>query len=514
VIRAGALAAALAAAVPPPLAGAAPSLAPAAAPAAGPAGQGTATEYRTGAPIVATLRRDVTISPLRLVLASTPPLALPGDRVTIVLSVTNAGTAPIAGVIVSLGYASGSAYAGPLSGPVPPGPVTIPPTGTVSFTWTASVTAAGSVAVRAAVSGTVTGQGFVSASALRELTPPAVPRLSIRLDPNPATVVAGRWFDVVVTVSNTGGVRATDVLTAVSVESNAALVVRKAGPTPEKPARLEPGESARVTFTYSANGSGLVTFAATVTGRVDVSPPGAISRTANRLAAAARWTAAAARTAAARAAATWTRWMNPPIPPPPPERPFTSFETEQEAAWNTGGYARLALSSTRVTDGARSLEVEFLLASDLTRSPTGPFRPSLRVDAPARGATRALAPRDWSPFVSLRADVYSAAAAPLPLTFRLTDHRGYRHEQTRVLAPLSATTLEFPLAAARNDRVDLSRLATLELAADTSGHAVRPIVYLDHLRFALPPPPPAASTALTDSTASRTATGGLPRPAP
>ncbi|MEK7767120.1 MAG: hypothetical protein AAB368_12860, partial [bacterium] len=145
--------------------------------------------------------------------------------------------------------------------------------------------------------------------------------------------------------------------------------------------------------------------------------------------------------------------------------------------------------------------------------------PARRRPAPARGLEPALAPRDWTRFSALRADCWSDAEQPLELRLSLADQRGYVWEAVRQLPPRSATTVEFDTAGALAARLDLTRLSSLELSADTSKFAARPVVYLDNLRFARRPAPVrgtrAGATASLSSTAlagaSRTATGAAKR---
>lgn len=480
--------------------------------AAAPAGVATATEYAHGSPIRTTLETAVTISPLRLRLSGLPAYPVRGDRVTITLSVSNGGTAPVAGLRAVLELTAGTAFVSAPVGPMPAGPLPLAAGGIASFAWTLSVSAEGEVVGRARVTATVTGQGPVSGDVTAVLAPPGVARLQARLSPNPVSIRTGQWFDLEVTVSNTGGVRAAAVLPVVSAVGGAALIVPAPGADAPEPATLEPGDTAVFRFSYSANGSGQVLFGVTITGETDLSPPGLASRSAVALGEGTRTALTHAKTAAARAAAAVKSWLNPPRPPAPEEAPFTSFETAAELGWATDGYVALSPSSTRVTDGRQSLEATFLLPADLTSTPTGAFRPGMRLTSPARGTQAVLTPRDWSGFRALRLDAYGQAERPLAVTLTLTDRRGWQYAAVRQLAAASATTLTFDLAPAREARVDLAGLTGLELAVDTSGLKTRPVIWFDRLRFALPPVVVTSTVAL-DPALSRTA-GGRPVPAP
>jgi len=497
------------------------------------AGSGTATEYRHGAAIRANVAGSVLISPLRIVLRSSPGMPMPGDKATISLTVSNAGAAPLSGVRPVLTFASGSAYCGPLAGPVPPAGAGINPNGGITFAWTVTIGGTGEIILHAVVTATVTGQGAVSADADRTLTSPTIPKFSASIAPNPLTIAAGQWFAVEVTISNTGGVAAMQIMPAIAPAANANLVVFKSGPVPAKPVALQPGEAARFAFTYSANGSGTVSFTATVSGQADLTPPGLGSRAAvkaaEKRAAMAQWFQETRATATA-----WVdRTFYPPQPPPPTERSFVTFDRPEDLNWATDGYAKLALSATRlvegkdgrvtlsasatlVTEGLNSCAVTFSVPGDLTLSPTGQFKPAVRLVWPPRAVEHALDPRDWTPFRSFRADIANRSAAPLALTITLVDSRGYRYEEIRPLAANSATRIEVGFAAVREARVDLARLSMLEFAVDTTGLKSRPTLLMDRFRFELPPPPPperrpppprikVSTTTLTET--GRTSTG-------
>ncbi|MEK7477250.1 MAG: hypothetical protein AAB152_16620 [Candidatus Coatesbacteria bacterium] len=474
------------------------------------AGTGTATEYKHGAGIRANVAGTVLISPLRVVLRTTPALPMPGDKAVISFTVSNAGAVALTGVRPVLTFLSGSAYAGPMAGPVPAAGASIPPNGGLTFVWTVTIGGTGEIAVRAYVSATVTGQGAVWAAAERPLAPPGLPRFSASLSPNPLEVTAGQWFDVVVTVSNTGGVRAMQVLPSIPTSSSN-LVAFKSGPVPAKPAGLAPGEAARFAFTFSANGSGTVSFSATVAGQADLTPPGLASRAAVTAAEKKERLVAWAQETRASATTWMDRTFNPPKPPPPTERAFMACERADDLAWETDGFATLALSSTHMTEGEHACAVTFSVPGDLTLTGTGAFKPAIRLVWPARALGHPLTPRDWTPFRSFRVDAWNASAGPLALSFSLVDSRGYRYDSLRTLAPASATRLEYSFQDMRESRIDLSRLSVLEFAVDTTALAVRPALILDNLRFELPPPPPPkrrapSSTVMASSGAGASAT--------
>jgi hypothetical protein len=240
--------------------------------------------------------------------------------------------------------------------------------------------------------------------------------------------------------------------------------------------------------------------------------------------------------------ASTTTWMdrtfNPPKPPPPTERSFLAFDGPGDLNWETGGYATLALSTTRLvegpdrrvalsqsatlaTDGSSSCAVTFGVPGDLTLTSTGAFKPAIRLVWPPRATEHPLTPRDWTPFRSFRLNALNASAGPLALSFVLVDSRGYRYEALRTLAAASATRLEYSFPDMRDSRIDLSRLSMLEFSVETTALAVRPVLHLDGLRFELPPPPPPkrrpapavapSSTPFAGSSRTVTGTAASPR---
>jgi len=465
-------------------------------------GVGTATEYRAGAPIRAVFTKSVAISPLKLRFTTAPTLPQPGQRVTVTLTVTNAGAAPVVGLRPVLSVVSGSALCSSLTGPVPPGPVQAAPGAALSFAWTLTLGGRGAVMLRADVSGTITGQGAVGGSGTVTVSAPGIARLTAWLSPSPLTVSKGQWFALEVTVSNTGDLAATGVQPAVQATGSPALVTFQRGPEPKKPQPVPPGGTQVFRFTYSANGSGTVSFTVTVAGGSDISGPSAVTvATARTITTAGVMIREAVASTTTWAAATKLR-LFPPAPPPPVEPPFMSFETPRDLAWETDGYVRIAMASTRYTDGSHAAELTFSLPGDFTLSPTGEFRPTLRRTWPARGAAEPLAPRDWSPYTAFKSDWYNAAAQPVTLHLIVVDGRGYRHEELRSLPAASSTIVTLDLAGVRQDRLDLTRLSALEFGVETQALAARPVLYLDRLRFAVPPPPPAVAPPALSRTAS------------
>ncbi len=198
-----------------------------------------------------------------------------------------------------------------------------------------------------------------------------------------------------------------------------------------------------------------------------------------------------------------------PRPPVPPERVLTGFEAARELQWETAGFTELEQSDEHVTEGDRSCRATFLLPSDLSSRPATPWLASMRLESPARGPVPALAPTDWSGFRAFRCDIFNAATEEVRFSVALTDARGYRFEAGTSIPSGSATTFSMPIREVASARLDLARMTSLTLAVDTTSLAVRPVLFLDNLRFELPPPRVSA-TVLVDLSSTRT---GLTRTA-
>jgi hypothetical protein len=304
---------------------------------------------------------------------------------------------------------------------------------------------------------------------------------------------------VVLTVSNTAEVTATDVIPAISVSSGGPLVTFQKGPVPAKPVTLKPGRSERFTFTYSCNGSGVVTFSGTVAGKADLSGPGIMSRSAVTLRAQTKvWMEKTAETSVVLKAKA-KKILFPPRPPAPTEKLFIGFEKPGEELWVDDGYAKTSLVQEHATEGKHAMRAEFAVPADLTFSVTGDWKPSISLTTPARGTRLPLDPRDWSKYTAFRADCYNDCAQPVSLTLVLTDRRGWQFVVPFQLPAASATTIEVPISAPQAARLEVDRLSELKLAVNTTDLAKRPVLFIDNLRFGLPLPVIAPTTTAAGS---------------
>lgn len=435
--------------------------------------------------VVQVVTRDVTISPLQASLSAQPKFPAAGEQVLITLSISNTGAAPVTDLRAGLKIVAGTTFLTSLVGPQPGGPVTINAGGTQLFLWSTSVTGLGTIDLSASVTGSLAGQkGLVGATASLALAVTKLVQLSALLSPNPVHVSGGRWFTMVMTVSNTGRVTVSGVTPDLSIAAGSPLVTPQSGPEPSEPVLLRPGESERFAFTYSANGSGIVTFTGTVTGVAALKQPGWFTRAR----ASAQTLFEKTSTTGSRLVAKAKAMLSSPVSALEPVVLLTSFESPGSTRWITDGYVEVSQSDKHVTPGGRySLRASFLVASDFTVTSTGAWHPALRLRSPARGSATELSPHDWSGFSAFKIDCFSEVAQPINLTITFTDRRGYQFAKMHQVPAASATTIEISLAGLQKAQLDLTHLAELKLDVDATDLTVRPVLYLDHLRLLRPP---------------------------
>jgi len=202
---------------------------------------------------------------LEVAASNYPPSACVGGSLEVVLTVTNNGTGQADGISATLSVDTGESALTLASGPG--APVDLAPGGSLNFTWVFNAVGG------AAVSFTVTALGTDSPSQqplefpVTGLSAMAFQNaaLSATISVYPATVQLGDTFEVVLSVTNTGGADASGVEATMWVDSGASLIEIVSGPDPT-PVTLTPGSSAYFTWTWKAMGNGIATFTATATG--------------------------------------------------------------------------------------------------------------------------------------------------------------------------------------------------------------------------------------------------------
>jgi len=201
------------------------------------------------------------------ILWGTPDPAPIGVEAEMVLSVTNSGDADVQGLSPSLAAVSGGSLVALTSGPSPAGPLVLTPGESVFFTWTYSVTGAGTVSFDGSAAGSdAESMAVVSAGDTDDLTcaGQAVLRSSLHVYPLP--LAGSGLVTVSFTVSNDGGADATGVLPALAVAPGASLVSYYAGPIPSGAVDVGAGDSVSFTWDFLCVSQGYAMFSATATG--------------------------------------------------------------------------------------------------------------------------------------------------------------------------------------------------------------------------------------------------------
>ncbi len=204
---------------------------------------------------------------LESVLTVSPSSASVGQWVTVALTVTNTGTADATAMAPSFQINTGVTLMVQRSGPSPPGPLMLGQGLSQVFSWTFSVSGAGTVSFTGTVSGTDSWSGDpVSSSASVVLSTAQASMLDAALAVSPTPAIVGQWVQVTLTVTNTGGVNANTVSPALQINSGGALVGAQGVVSPSGPLTLTPGGTQTFTWTYSVSGAGTVSFTGTASG--------------------------------------------------------------------------------------------------------------------------------------------------------------------------------------------------------------------------------------------------------
>jgi len=199
--------------------------------------------------------------------ASAPASVSQGQTFAVVLTVTNTGAIPAASVLPSAAIGPGGASAAFTGGPVPAGPVAVPPGGSASFTWSCSATGAGAVVFTVTAVGTTCGGMPVSSSAHAPATVQARAMLvSTGVSVVPSSAKVGQQILVVFGLSNTGGAGATVVPGPAAACSPPGGAQWVSGPVPAGPVPVAGGSGAAFTWTYRLAAAGWLGFSVTVSG--------------------------------------------------------------------------------------------------------------------------------------------------------------------------------------------------------------------------------------------------------
>jgi len=299
---------------------------------------------------------------------------------------------------------------------------------------------------------------------------------------------------------------------AVFLACSPALAVSTSDSAPEGPPKKIPPAPAW----FKAPSSTLVEFSWTQTAAEDSAQyqHGPVGKALNTATDVAQRGVLAGYDASLKARKWYKKNFQKPKPPAPTEKGLMGFELKRDILWESGGYVETSRVDDRATQGNYSMRAAFLLPSDLGYPSSTGWIPSMSLTYPARGNGAELGIRDWSGFKSFRLDVSSSATRAVAFHIGLADIRGYTWETILPVAADSATTLEITLSAPREERLDLSRIAAVSLGVETAGFTVRPVVYIDNLRFELVPPKIIASTITIESAIAAPATTRTPTGSP
>ncbi len=199
------------------------------------------------------------VADVAVVLAADPSPVVTGSVLTVTLTVTNTGGFDETGVTAELEVNAGAPALQPLSGPVPAGPLTVVTGTTESFVWTFSVTGSAWLSFTATATTAVPAVASVSATA----AVPATVAAAVSVSRNPAPV--GAWWYAMLTVTNTGGVDAVDVVPTLSITGGGAHVNFVSGPFPPSFAALNPGPGPTFTWQMLVEEEGTLEFTLSVT---------------------------------------------------------------------------------------------------------------------------------------------------------------------------------------------------------------------------------------------------------
>ena len=206
----------------------------------------------------ASLVHDMVVSP--------EPVSV-GQRITVVMYVTNNGGSAAEGVVPEAVIKLGTGNYTYVSGPVPASQ-TIASGASGRFTWTYDAVGAGSLAVNSAARGyseysKVTVVSVPEDSNYIMIQSPALLTGAVYM---PATINIGQWFTVRMVVTNTGSAGANAVTPPLSLTlAGAGGAVKIAGPVPVN-AAIAGGAVQVYEWTYSGAGAGAITLSGAAAG--------------------------------------------------------------------------------------------------------------------------------------------------------------------------------------------------------------------------------------------------------
>ncbi len=192
-----------------------------------------------------------------------------GQWISVRLTVTNTGGHTANALVPALQSNTGAGLLTLVGGPVPPDLNNLAPLTATMFVWTYSVSGSGVVTMTATASGSdaITFAAVSDSATIGILTATRANLIgALSFSPASTTQFVGQWFTVSLTVTNTGQLPATGVLPFGQLNSGTTLLTAVAGPVPPGPLTIWGGSATTFTWTFSVNGSGLVSMTATAQG--------------------------------------------------------------------------------------------------------------------------------------------------------------------------------------------------------------------------------------------------------
>ncbi len=234
------------------------------------AGSVTGTDATTFNPVFASNVRTLNIFPPAALAASVAAAPFPVPvrrRVVVALTVTNTGGVTATGVTPALAVAGSTLFLELPMGPIPAGPVSIPPGGVQTFLWSYSVSGAGLFGFNANAAGTDAVSGYpVAAGSSASATAYAMAILTPVLSLFPPQPHVGEVVTVHLDVFNDGAATATGITASLAAPGAGGFLFPLVSLAPQFVAQIVPYGTTAFEWTFSVTGAGGVNFAASVGG--------------------------------------------------------------------------------------------------------------------------------------------------------------------------------------------------------------------------------------------------------
>ncbi len=229
---------------------------------------GTSGELASAFTVVGSAQASITVA-----IAAAPATVSVGQSITVTLTVTNTGTTAATNAVPAAPTVTGTGTVAAPTGPDPASIATLAPGASGTFTWIYPATGPGTLAFAGAASATDSFSGNTVTGATDPANPAQVtvenPAALTASLPASGAAAVGQEFTVAMTVRNSGGAAAKDVVPSLPTTAPAGRATLKpgTGPVPASVASLPAGASTTFTWTFVAGTtSGTVVFSASASG--------------------------------------------------------------------------------------------------------------------------------------------------------------------------------------------------------------------------------------------------------